>query len=165
MDSFVSQGLPLDHDMFTTGNSPNACGHSPRTVHEGLRKTGADFITNSYHRDNVTIMTDATVDKVVLEKDGEQGHRATGVVIAAPDGTRTTINARKEIIVSGGSYCSPGILMRSGIGAKDELAKHGIQTQVDLPSVGKNLMDHLVSFDGEGVPFILQGRRANRERS
>lgn len=148
LDSFVSKGLPLDHDVFTTGNSPAACGNAPRTVHKGIRTTGADFITNDYHRGNITIMTEATVDKVVLESAGEQGHRATGVVVAAADGTRSTVHARKEVIVSGGSYCSPTILMRSGIGGKDELEKHQIPCQVDLPGVGKNLMDHLVSLHG-----------------
>src|SRR5690606_13284342 len=65
MDSFVSEGLPLDHDVFTTGESPNACGHAPRTVYKGIRTTGADFVTNDYHRGNITIMTESLVDKVV----------------------------------------------------------------------------------------------------
>lgn len=148
MDSFVSKGLPLDQDVFTTGSSPSACGNAPRTVHKGIRTTGADYITNEYHRGNVTIMTEATVDRVVLESaGGEQGLRATGVVVAASDGTRSTVHARKEVIVSGGGYCSPAILMRSGIGSKEELQKHQIQCQLELPGVGKNLMDHLVSID------------------
>ncbi|KAK2754667.1 hypothetical protein FQN54_006800 [Arachnomyces sp. PD_36] len=146
MDSYVSSGLPLDHDVFTTGASANACGHAPRTVYRGIRTTGADFITKEHHRGNITIMTEATVEKVVLESDGANGLRATGVVVASPDGTRSTVNAKKEVIVSGGSYCSPTILMRSGIGGKEELAKHQIQCQVDLPGVGKNLLDHLIVF-------------------
>lgn len=81
---------------------------------------------------------------MIIEKDADGELRATGVRAVKADGTVVEIKARKEVIVSGGSYCSPNILNRSGIGAKDELEKHGITTLVDLPGVGKNLMDHLV---------------------
>jgi choline dehydrogenase-like flavoprotein len=144
MDSMVSAGLPLHHDMFSTGDIPHGCGHVPRTVHKGIRTTGADFITNGYHRENITIQTDTTVDRVILEQ-GADGLRATSVATVLKDGTKRTFHARKEIIISGGSYCSPAVLLRSGIGAKHELEKVGIQCKVDLPGVGKNLMDHLVS--------------------
>ncbi|KAH1295371.1 hypothetical protein KXV89_006930, partial [Aspergillus fumigatus] len=142
MDSFVSQGLPLHHDMFSTGDIPHGCGHVPRTVYKGIRTTAADYITKEYHRNNVTIQTDTTVDRVVLEQ-GPDGLRATSVITQLADGTPRTFHARKEIIVSGGAYCSPAILMRSGIGAHAELDQHGIPCQVDLPGVGKNLLDHL----------------------
>ena len=35
------------------------------------------------------------------------------------------------------------MLMLSGIGHARELEKHGIQVNLDLPGVGKNLQDHL----------------------
>lgn len=145
MDSFVSQGLPLHHDMFSTGDVPHGCGHVPRSVYKGIRTTSADFITNEYHRANVTIQTDTTVDRVLLEETSN-GLRATGVVTQLPDGSSKTFHATKEVVVSGGAYCSPAILMRSGIGSREELAQFNIDCKVDLPGVGKNLMDHLVSF-------------------
>ena len=143
LDSFVSQGLPLDHDMFTTGDTAHGCGHAPRTVHEGLRTTAADFITKGYHRDNITIMVNATVDKVIIEKANEK-LKSTGIAVVANEGTKSEVFAKKEVILSAGAYCSPNILNRSGIGDKEELEKFGIETLVDLPGVGKNLMDHLV---------------------
>ncbi|WEW56859.1 hypothetical protein PRK78_002314 [Emydomyces testavorans] len=146
MDSFVSKGLPYDPDMFTTGHRPHGCGHAPRTVHQGLRSTAADFVTNNYQRKNVVIKTDTMVDKVLLEQDGADGLRARSVVTLAADGTQEIFRANKEVIVSGGTYCSPAILLRSGIGPKAELDKHGIPCQVDLPGVGKNLMDHIIVF-------------------
>lgn len=88
-------------------------------------------------------MVNATVDKVIIEKENEK-LRATGVAIVGNDGTKNEVFAKKEVIVSGGAYCSPTILNRSGIGAKEELERFGIETLVDLPGVGKNLMDHLV---------------------
>ncbi|PLB43392.1 putative GMC oxidoreductase [Aspergillus steynii IBT 23096] len=145
LDSFVSQGLPLDHDMFSTGETPHGCGHVMRTVHKGIRSTSADFITKEYHRANVTILTDTTVDRVILEQ-GANGPRATGAVGVFPDGSSRTFKARKEVIISGGAYCSPAVLMRSGIGARQELEDIGIPCSVDLPGVGKNLMDHLIVF-------------------
>jgi choline dehydrogenase-like flavoprotein len=130
--------------MFSTGDVAHGCGHAPRTVYKGIRTTGADFITNDYHRPNVTIQTDTTVDHIALEE-GTDGLRATGAVTRLADGTTRTFHARKEVVISSGAYCSPAVLMRSGIGAREELAKFDIPCRLDLPGVGKNLMDHLVS--------------------
>ncbi|RGP80919.1 hypothetical protein FLONG3_969 [Fusarium longipes] len=145
-ESMVSKGLPMDHDMFATGENPHGCGHSVRTVHQGLRTTSADFITKQKPRDNLHLMVETHVDKVIIDKDAQGELRATGVRAVKPDGTVVELKASKEIIVSGGAYCSPNILNRSGIGAKEELEKHGITTLVDLPGVGKNLQDHLIVF-------------------
>lgn len=139
-----SQGLPLDPDMFSHGNNPHGCGHAPRTVHKGLRCTGADFVTKENTRENLHLIVETHVDKVIVEKDDKGDLRATGVQCVRADGTVIKVNACKEVIVSGGAYCSPNILNRSGIGARDELEKFGIPTLVNLPGVGKNLMDHLV---------------------
>ncbi|PYH95576.1 alcohol oxidase [Aspergillus ellipticus CBS 707.79] len=144
IDSFVSQGLPLDHDMFTTGETPHGCGHVPRTVYNGIRTTSGDFITNGYQRTNVTIMTDTTVDRILF-KETPSGLKADGVVVMTVSGQRI-VRADREIIISGGAYCSPTILMRSGIGPVDELRKNSIQCLVDLPGVGQNLLDHLIVF-------------------
>lgn len=113
------------------------------TVYEGIRTTSADFVINKNHRGNIIIKTDTTVDKVLFSKDGGET-RASGVLTRASDGTSKAFYARKEIIISGGAYCSPAILLRSGIGPKDELDKHQIACIVDSPGVGRNLMDHLV---------------------
>lgn len=145
MDSFESKGIPLDQDMFSHGDNPHGCGHAPRTVTHGLRTTSADFITKKNDKKNIHIITDAHVDKVLIEKDGSGELRATGVRAVLGDGTVVEAKADKEVIVSGGAYCSPNILNRSGIGSKEELEQHGITTLVDLPGVGQNLMDHLVS--------------------
>lgn len=146
LQSMESKGLPLDHDMFSHGDNAHGCGHAPRTVHQGLRSTGADFITNKNKVDNIHLLVGTHVDNVIIEKDDKGELRATGVKAVRPDGSVLEIRARKEVIVSGGAYCSPNILNRSGVGAKKELEKHGITVLVDLPSVGKNLMDHLIVF-------------------
>jgi choline dehydrogenase-like flavoprotein len=142
LESMKDQGLPFQPDMFTTGDNPHGCGHVLRTVYKGDRTTAANYFVNK--GPNLTIKTEAIVDKVILE--GEAADvRAAAVRIVEKDGTVREIKAKKEIIVSGGAYCSPTILMRSGIGPKSELVSHGIDCKVDLPGVGQNLMDHLVS--------------------
>lgn len=129
--------------MFSTGESPHGCGDVVRTLHQGVRSTAADFITKGYRRENITIKTDVTVDKVILEQqDGQL--TASGVLVVAEDGSKQSYHAKREVIVSAGAYCSPLILMRSGIGPAAELAKHDIKCEVSLPGVGQNLQDHVV---------------------
>lgn len=144
LKSMISKGLPLDHDMFSHGRTPQGCGHVPRSVHRGIRTTGADFLAKQRGCSNVQILVETHVDKVILEKTAQGDFQATGVRVVKADGTPALLKVRKEVIVSGGAYCSPNILNRSGLGAKDEIEKYGITTFVDLPGVGKNLMDHLV---------------------
>ncbi|KAF2197505.1 alcohol oxidase [Delitschia confertaspora ATCC 74209] len=145
--SFISKGLEYYPDMFSRGDVPHGCSDVMRTVHQGVRSTAADFITKGYHRERITIKTGVIVDRAVLEKDSESGELvAIGAVTVSKDGEAREYRARKEVIVSGGAYCSPGILMRSGIGGKEELEKLGIECQIDLPGVGKNLQDHVLCF-------------------
>ncbi|QSZ34313.1 hypothetical protein DSL72_005904 [Monilinia vaccinii-corymbosi] len=155
LDSMEDQGLPLHHDMFSSGETPNGCGHVPRTVYKGDRSTSANYFAKK--GSNLAIKTSTIVDKVILDTHTfPQDLRATAVKVIEKDGTEKEIRARKEIIISGGVYCSPTILMRSGIGPKSELASHGIDCQVNLPGVGANLMDHLVvlMFYGTTRPNI-----------
>jgi choline dehydrogenase-like flavoprotein len=141
LKSMESKGLPLIDDLFTTGEASNGCGHAVRTVYNGIRLSGAEYLNEC--EDKIDIVSNTTVDKVVLEKRvGELV--ASGVELVDAEGAKRTVRVRKEIILSGGTYCSPAILMRSGIGGKSELMEHDIDCQVDRPGVGKNLIDHLV---------------------
>ncbi|KIJ40869.1 GMC oxidoreductase [Sphaerobolus stellatus SS14] len=144
LKSMDSQGLPYDPDMFAHGNIPHGCGHSVRTVHQGIRSTAADFISTS--GDNLWVWTETVIDKINLTKNNDGEPQATSVDAVHKDGVRATVQAKKEIIVSGGAYCSPPILLRSGIGAKTEVESFGIESKVDLPGVGQNLMDHVIVF-------------------
>lgn len=57
-------------------------------------------------------------------------------------GTTHNLTAKNEVVLSAGVFGTPVILMHSGIGDSADLAEVGINTLVDLPSVGKNLTDH-----------------------
>ncbi|KAF4126554.1 choline dehydrogenase [Geosmithia morbida] len=100
----------------------------------------------------LTVQFDSFVTKVVLDSD----NRATGVEYlkgeklyrADPRSTKNStgiphaVRANKEVIVSGGTFNTPQILMHSGIGPADHLREHGIPVKIDLPGVGRNLQDH-----------------------
>lgn len=101
------------------------------------------------------VITDTVVDRVVLEQ-GPDGLRAVGVdVINSDSSTRSHFKAKREVIISAGSYCSPAILLRSGLGSRADLEQLGIPCQIDLVGVGKNLLDHLVSTPGSELPTLL----------
>lgn len=71
---------------------------------------------------------------------GDRLYRAHPVPGGAP-GAQHTIRASREVIVAGGAFNSPQLLMLSGIGPQAELERHGIAVRVDLPGVGRNLQD------------------------
>ncbi|KAK4942352.1 hypothetical protein LTR10_017959 [Elasticomyces elasticus] len=129
LESYKSKGLDYHPDMFSTGETSKGCGHALRTTWKGYRTTAMDYVTKNHTRSNVTIKPHATVDKVILKKD------RTG-----------TIEAKGEVILAGGTYGSPAMLLRSGIGPKADLEVLNIPCQVDLPGVGKNLQDHQLIF-------------------
>ncbi|KAF2822318.1 glucose-methanol-choline oxidoreductase-like protein [Ophiobolus disseminans] len=143
--SLIDAGLPYHPDMFSSGESPHGCGDVPRTVHQGIRSTAADFITKSQRRENITIKTSVTVDRILFSDDSGEP-TAMGVSTISQSGVKIDYQARKEVIVSAGAYCSPPILMRSGIGPKSQLEAHGIKCIVDSPGVGQNLQDHVLCF-------------------
>ena len=80
-------------------------------------------------------------------------NRASGVAytlnpLLHPDGPRDTrtVRATKLVLVSAGAFGSPGILERSGIGAKDVLERVGVKQRVDLPGVGENYQGFPCNF-------------------
>ena len=146
LKSYQSKGLPYHPDMFSTGETANGCGHALRTTWQGTRTTAADYITKDYQRSNVTIRCDVTVDKVILGRDPNGTLQAKGTEYEDNSGNRVKAFARKEVIIACGTYGSPALLLRSGIGSKADLEALNIPCEVDLPGVGKNLQDHQLIF-------------------
>ena len=108
------------------------------TIHHGKRDSAARvFLYPALKRPNVTLETRALATRVVMD-----GTRATGVEYVKNGRTIVTIAAR-EVLLSGGVFNSPQLLMLSGIGPADELRDIGVVPLIDLPGVGKNLQDHL----------------------
>ncbi len=100
--------------------------------------------------DRLRIELNALVTRVLLDKDrravgveylrGAQLYRASAKP-AAQSGERLELRASREVILAGGAFNTPQLLMLSGIGPRAELQRHGIEVEVDLPGVGKNLQD------------------------
>ena len=108
-------------------------------THKGGERwsTARAFLDPVDTRSNLTVITGAHTEKVLVENG-----RAVGVQYKADKKTQT-VQASREVIVSGGAFGSPQILLLSGIGAKEKLAPHGIEQVHDLPGVGENLQDHI----------------------
>jgi len=92
------------------------------------------------NRPNLTVVTRATTRKLIL-KSG----RCVGVEYSE-GGRIERAEASSEVILSAGAFGSPKLLMLSGIGNAGDLGKFGIKAEVDLPGVGRNLQDHLLTF-------------------
>ncbi len=71
---------------------------------------------------------------------GERLYRASSIA-GGTNGELRTIHARREVILSGGAFNTPQLLMLSGIGPPDALAQHRVPLRVPLPGVGRNLQD------------------------
>ena len=96
-------------------------------------------------RPNLHLITEAMVQKIVLEHGKHGGEaRATGVAYTK-DSDAYTVFARREVIMAAGVYQTPQLLELSGIGSKSLLEKHGIECVVDNPYVGENLQDHVMT--------------------
>ena len=131
MAAAVARGFKQVHD-FNGAEQDGVGGHSLNVV-DGIRQnTAMVYLTAEVRRrPNLTIIGDVTIDRVLFD-----GTTAAGV--AAADGT---VYRGREVILSGGSYGSAAILLRSGVGPADELTDLGIGVVADLP-VGRRLLDH-----------------------
>ena len=130
VEAAVAQGFKRVHDF--NGAEQNGADGYPVDVVGGVRQNvGLVYLTAEIRRrPNLAIRGDVTVDRVLWD-----GTTAVGVLAA--DGTEYRSD---EVILAGGTYGSPAVLLRSGIGPADELAALGIRSVADLP-VGARLQD------------------------
>jgi choline dehydrogenase len=102
------------------------------------------------HPDRLRVELHALVTRVLLDNN----RRAIGVEYlrgknlyrahahpSADSGERCTAYASREVVLAGGAFNTPQLLMLSGIGPREELQRHGIEVKVDLSGVGNNLQD------------------------
>ncbi|KAF4955977.1 hypothetical protein FGADI_4150 [Fusarium gaditjirri] len=129
LDLFEEAGFPLNPDH----NSGNPLGMSVliNSSSKGRRSTANDLLEPK--PENLTVLTDSTVQKVLLE-----GNKAVGVEV---NGKKYL--ASKEVILSAGALNTPKILMHSGIGPKSQLDQFNIPVVKDVPRVGQGLRDHM----------------------
>ena len=140
LDKFVEAGaqagFPLTNDF--NGRQQEGFSRYEHTIKGSKRCSAAvAYLHPVLGRKNLYTQENVTVDKVVFD-----GKKAVGVEFIA-DGTRHQVRANREVILSAGSLNSPQILMRSGVGAVDDITPHGIELVHELKGVGQNLQDHL----------------------
>lgn len=121
--------------------------------HKGKRSYAArGYFEENQGRPNLKLITESLVAKVVIA-DGV----ATGVEFMT-DGKKHTVMAKKEVVVSGGVIGSPQILELSGIGDPEVLKAAGVDCLVDLPGVGNNLQDHIITrMNLKLAPGLMSG--------
>lgn len=143
-DAAPSVGMPR---VETLNDLDEAAGFAPEdmNIEDGVRVNAAfGYLDPVRALPTLTIVGDALVDRVVVEHG-----RATGVVVHHR-GDVVEVRAR-TVVLAGGAYNSPTILLRSGIGPSAQLAPLGIPIVQHLPGVGENLHDQpflLMSWEG-----------------
>jgi len=134
-EAMEDMGFPYCEDFNTA--HPNGYGFRQGSIWKGKRvSTAATYLRPAMKRKNLTVLSKSPTRRVLFE-----GKKAIGVEIQSPAGIQS-YGAGKEVIVSGGAYHSPHILLNSGVGDSAHLQEIGIDVVHDLKGVGKNLHDH-----------------------
>lgn len=143
-------------DDFNRGTNVEGCGYFDVNQKNGLRwNTAKAFLKTIMRRGNLDIMTGSQVTRLIIQQT-EQGNICTGVEFVG-GGREWTADVSRETILAAGTFGSPQILQRSGIGPSALLQQHGIALVEDLPGVGENLQDHLslkMVFKIKGAPSL-----------
>jgi choline dehydrogenase len=135
VDGGVQAGLPRNEDF--NGAEQDGVGMYQVTQRGGMRaSTAVAYLHPAMERGNLTVMPYMHVQRVLFE-----GTRAVGVQ-ASQLGQAQELRAEREVILCGGSYNSPQLLMLSGVGPAEHLTLREVEVLLDRPTVGENLSDH-----------------------
>lgn len=135
VDAAEASGYPKNKD-YNNGNQ-EGFGYFQVTMKDGKRwSTARAFLDPIRNRPNLQIVTDALVERVILE-----GKRCVGVAYTV-HGQKQEARCGREVILSCGAVQSPGVLEHSGIGQPELLRRYGIEVKHELKGVGENYGDH-----------------------
>ncbi len=140
--AYMRAGIEIGIAPTDDHNGPRLAGPTTNTltIKDGRRQTIADaYLPAAGRPANLTILAETEVLALLLEHG-----RCRGVRIRDRSGSRELL-AESGVVLAAGAIGSPVLLLRSGVGPADELAGLGIRTVCDLPPVGRNLHDHLLS--------------------
>ena len=139
--SVLAAGYPVTADYH--GDESEGLHFNEMTVSGGRRGgTARVFLKPAMGRRNLQVQPRAHATRILIENG-----RAAGVEYLQ-DGQTRTAKAGREVILTGGVYGSPQLLMLSGIGPAQALKAVGIEPRLDLPGVGMNLIEHPLVFVG-----------------
>jgi choline dehydrogenase-like flavoprotein len=155
----AGQAAGFPHTADYNGRSAEGFGRSQYSIRNGRRSSAATaYLKPALRRRNLTLVTGAHATRVLLD-----GTRAIGVEYVR-NGTVERAEAAREVILSGGAFNTPHLLMLSGIGPAGHLKDIGITPVADLP-VGSNLQDHLavlIMFRRRDASTFLREMRCDR---
>jgi choline dehydrogenase-like flavoprotein len=140
--AYMAAGVEVGHAATEDHNGPRLAGPCLNTlaIKDGRRQTVADaYLMPAAGRGNLLLMSGTEALSLILE-----GGRCRGARVRSGDGAADLL-AERGVILAAGAIGSPLLLLRSGIGPADELRALGIPVRHDLPGVGRNLQDHLLS--------------------
>lgn len=140
-DAATQTGIEKTDDF--NGGDNAGVGYFDVNQRSGWRwNTSKAFLRPVKSRENLTIWTQAQVEKLTFERDADGQLRCSGAIVHRA-GQPVTVAARQEVVLSAGAVNSPQILQLSGIGPAALLQQHGVDVVMDAPGVGENLQDHL----------------------
>lgn len=148
LDAAATLGIPRRDDLDDLDGGVGF-GSEPVNVEHGVRVNAA-FAYLDPARARLRIVDEALCDRIVDRADGVE-------VIARHRGDELRVHAGTAVLAAG-SYGSPSILLRSGVGDPDELRAVGIEPVHQLPGVGRNLHDHPV------VELVFAGSERLRDQ-
>jgi len=139
VEAGVEAGLARNEDF--NGTEQDGVGMYQVTQRGGMRASAAvSYLHPAMQRPNLTVMPYMLVTRLLFE-----GTRAVGVE-ASQLGQLQELRAEREVILCGGAYNSPQLLMLSGIGPAEHLTMREIEVLLDQPAVGENLGDHPATY-------------------
>ena len=157
MDAMVECGIPRTDDLDDLFGGPG-CGPSPVNNPGGVRwNTGFAYLDPVRDESGLHIIDQALVDR--LELHGSTVRRAHVL-----RGSERLLVEADRFVLCGGTYGSPEVLLRSGIGPADDLRALGVRPRLDLPGVGRNLHDQPMLELRFAASDELTRRLADHER-
>jgi len=147
-----------------TGFFTPARAVDPRSGTRSSALTG--YFEPNANRKNLVVLTGAEATKVLFKPRGQdkKAPRVAEAVEFVSKGNTYKVHAKKEVIVSAGTFKTPQLLELSGIGDRSLLESLGIATLIDLPGVGENLLDQtytLIDYVAKGHVKTLDKMRIN----
>ncbi len=137
--AFLEAARELGYPDCPDANDPDGWGAGPQPMNKlgRLRVSCAiGYLAPARVRQNLTIRAETQVVRVLAENGC-----CTGVEVKSRDGSLETLHA-KLVVLCAGAIMTPAILIRSGLGPRDQLEALGIPVVRDMPGVGQNLSDH-----------------------
>ncbi|TCD06827.1 glucose-methanol-choline oxidoreductase [Erythrobacteraceae bacterium CFH 75059] len=134
----AAASLQLGRNTDFNGERQEGFGLYQVTQRDGERWSAARAYLDPLRRQrNLDVRIGVCVQRILFEEG-----RAVGVIYAVA-GKERTVRARGGVVLSGGAFNSPQLLMLSGIGPAAHLQEHGIAVLADRAAVGENLQDHI----------------------